>query len=184
MTRPRLNWPELWSTAMSTMTKPRIRSMATRRFEIRGFAAVRSFPSLFAIVAVTRYSGFMSKASGRALVSAIVMAAACAPPKAPEPVAAPVASTLPAPASASGASVSPAPSSSAAASDAARLAADELHRAAIVVDTHNDVTQRLALEDADLSRPFPDAQTDIPRMQAGMIPHGVFLLGLQPVIVD
>lgn len=63
--------------------------------------------------------------------------------------------------------MSPTPSSSAAASEVARLAADELHRAAIVVDTHNDVTQRLALEDADLSRPFPDAQTDIPRMQAG-----------------
>jgi membrane dipeptidase len=46
-------------------------------------------------------------------------------------------------------------------------AADELHRSAIVVDTHNDVTQRLALEDADISRSFPDAQTDIPRMQAG-----------------
>jgi membrane dipeptidase len=46
-------------------------------------------------------------------------------------------------------------------------AADALHRAAIVIDTHNDVTQRLVLEDADLSRPFPDAQTDIPRMQAG-----------------
>jgi membrane dipeptidase len=49
----------------------------------------------------------------------------------------------------------------------ARFAGDELHRSAIVVDTHNDVTQRLTLEDADLSRPFPDAQTDIPRMQAG-----------------
>jgi membrane dipeptidase len=36
-----------------------------------------------------------------------------------------------------------------------------------VVDTHNDVTQRLALEDADLANPLPDAQTDIPRMQAG-----------------
>ena len=47
------------------------------------------------------------------------------------------------------------------------LATDALHRSAIVIDTHNDVTQRLVLEDADLSRPFSDAQTDIPRMQAG-----------------
>jgi membrane dipeptidase len=61
----------------------------------------------------------------------------------------------------------PRPAPLASASEAARLAADELHRSAIVVDTHNDVTQRLTLEDADLSHPFPDAQTDIPRMQAG-----------------
>jgi membrane dipeptidase len=62
---------------------------------------------------------------------------------------------------------SQAPAPVPAAPEAARLAADELHRSGIVVDTHNDVTQRLTLEDADLSRPFPDAQTDIPRMQAG-----------------
>jgi membrane dipeptidase len=78
-------------------------------------------------------------------ILAVVVGAACAAPRS---------------------TVSRAPASPA--SPAPTLAAvDELHRSAIVVDTHNDVTQRLALEDADISRPFPDAQTDIPRMQAG-----------------
>jgi membrane dipeptidase len=111
----------------------------------------------------------MVKATRRAWISAIVLATACAPAKSPEPVAAaPAASTAPtpppaAPASAA-ASAAPAPPASAATT---ALAADELHRSAIVIDTHNDVTQRLVLEDADLTRPFPGAQTDIPRMQAG-----------------
>jgi membrane dipeptidase len=35
------------------------------------------------------------------------------------------------------------------------------------VDTHNDVTQRLILEKADLGQRLPDGMTDIPRMREG-----------------
>src|SRR5262249_14740744 len=103
----------------------------------------------------------MAKASGRLWISAIGFMAACAPAQPPTPIIAPPpASAAPAP---------PIPSASLApdAGPGAPLTPDELHRSAIVVDTHNDVTQRLVLENAALSRPFPDAQTDIPRMQAG-----------------
>ena len=41
-----------------------------------------------------------------------------------------------------------------------------LHADAIVVDTHDDVTQHL-LVNADLGAPIADAQTDIPRMREG-----------------
>ncbi len=46
-------------------------------------------------------------------------------------------------------------------------AAMALHRAAIVIDTHNDVTQRLVVEGIDLSKRLPDGQTDLPRMREG-----------------
>ena len=42
-----------------------------------------------------------------------------------------------------------------------------IHASAIVIDTHDDVTQRLVIDAADIGKPLPDAQTDIPRMQAG-----------------
>ncbi len=134
----------------------------------------------------------MLKPASRIWISAIAMATAtaCGAARAPEPMtAAPAGSPVPvapaapttttgagvpatnaatAAAAATAASSAPAqPTSAAASASAALLAADELHRSAIVVDTHNDVTQRLVLEDADLSRPFPDAQTDIPRMREG-----------------
>jgi membrane dipeptidase len=105
---------------------------------------------------------------GSAMAIAVAAATACTAPKSAEVWGvhgvAPVASTAPMLAAPSAA---PVPSSAVDPAEAALLAADELHRAAIVIDTHNDVTQRLALEDADLSRSFPDAQTDIPRMQTG-----------------
>jgi membrane dipeptidase len=135
----------------------------------------------------------MLKPTGRVWISAIAMATttACGATRTSEPMTgAPTGSPVPAVASvpatptttAAGAgpatSAAPAALTSAAAPAAltsaaapsaggALLAADELHRSAIVVDTHNDVTQRLVLEDADLSHPFPDAQTDIPRMREG-----------------
>jgi len=46
-------------------------------------------------------------------------------------------------------------------------AADSLHRSAIVVDTHNDVTQRLIVEGVNLGDRLPDGHTDIPRMREG-----------------
>ncbi len=49
----------------------------------------------------------------------------------------------------------------------ARDDADSLHRSAIVVDTHDDVTQRLVVEGVNLAARLPDGQTDIPRMREG-----------------
>jgi hypothetical protein len=45
--------------------------------------------------------------------------------------------------------------------------ADAIHRDAIVIDTHNDVTQRLVLEGVDLTQRLPDGHTDVPRMREG-----------------
>lgn len=45
--------------------------------------------------------------------------------------------------------------------------AGALHRAALVIDTHNDVTQRLVIEGVDLGKRLPDGQTDLPRMREG-----------------
>jgi membrane dipeptidase len=45
--------------------------------------------------------------------------------------------------------------------------AEMLHRQAIVIDTHNDVTQRLVVEGANLGNRLPDGQTDLPRMREG-----------------
>ncbi len=104
----------------------------------------------------------MLKATGRLWISAIALATACAPTQAPAPpISSPSAPAAPAP------PVASAEAPPDAGPPAPILTPDELHRSAIVVDTHNDVTQRLVLENADLSHPFPDAQTDIPRMQAG-----------------
>ena len=61
----------------------------------------------------------------------------------------------------------PPPAPSASAAVFSKDAALALHRAAIVIDTHNDVTQRLLVQDADLSQRLPDGQTDLPRMREG-----------------
>ena len=44
---------------------------------------------------------------------------------------------------------------------------EALHRSAIVVDTHNDVTMRLVAEGVNLASRLPDGHTDIPRMREG-----------------
>jgi membrane dipeptidase len=45
--------------------------------------------------------------------------------------------------------------------------AESLHRSAIVIDTHDDVTQRLVVEGVNLANRLPDGQTDLPRMREG-----------------
>jgi membrane dipeptidase len=45
--------------------------------------------------------------------------------------------------------------------------ADAIHRSAIVIDTHDDVTQRLMVEGVNLADRLPDGQTDLPRMREG-----------------
>ena len=57
---------------------------------------------------------------------------------------------------------SPAPSGA-----AAQDATEAFHESAIVVDTHDDVTQRMVTEGANLALRLPDGQTDIPRMREG-----------------
>lgn len=42
-----------------------------------------------------------------------------------------------------------------------------LHQAAIVVDTHDDVTQRLVMEGLNLDQRLTDGHTDLPRMREG-----------------
>jgi hypothetical protein len=45
--------------------------------------------------------------------------------------------------------------------------AKALHAAAIVLDTHDDTTQRLIYENFDLSKRHPDGHIDIARMREG-----------------
>jgi membrane dipeptidase len=87
---------------------------------------------------------------------------ACARAPAADPARAPATSPAAPPATVSAAV--PSATTSAGPSQEAALA---LHRAAIVVDTHNDVTQRLMVQDVDLSQRLPDGQTDLPRMRDG-----------------
>ncbi|HEX4447130.1 MAG TPA: dipeptidase [Polyangiaceae bacterium] len=103
-----------------------------------------------------------------AWLPAIALATACAPTRTPEPAqATPAASATTTAVSSAFAAAGTAPAAATSTAAPTPPSPDDLHRAAIVVDTHNDVTQRLVMEDADLGHPFPDAQTDIPRMQAG-----------------
>lgn len=62
---------------------------------------------------------------------------------------------------------SPTPAESRAGAPAAVETPEALHRNAIVIDTHDDVTQRLVLEGANLGLRLPDGHTDIPRMRQG-----------------
>src|SRR5258708_8255029 len=45
--------------------------------------------------------------------------------------------------------------------------AKKLHFSSIVLDTHDDTTQRFFSKDYDLGKRNPDASVDIPRMQEG-----------------
>jgi membrane dipeptidase len=53
------------------------------------------------------------------------------------------------------------------ATTAAALDPHTLHMASIVIDTHNDVTERLTDEHVDLGNRLPDGHTDLPRMREG-----------------
>ncbi len=98
------------------------------------------------------------------LVPALALSlAACT--RAPETDAA-RAPTAPAPAP-SASIASPTPSAAAASVPPSHEAALALHRSAIVIDTHNDVTQRLVVQGVDLATRLPDGQTDLPRMREG-----------------
>src|SRR5262249_9904495 len=53
---------------------------------------------------------------------------------------------------------------------------------AIVVDTHDDVTQYLVVDAADLAQPFPEAQTDIPRLRTGGVDAEFLSVWVPPMI--
>src|SRR5205814_7113245 len=50
---------------------------------------------------------------------------------------------------------------------ATAVSALELHRRAIVIDTHSDCTQRVAYDGIDFARAQPDMHVDLPKMRAG-----------------
>ena len=56
----------------------------------------------------------------------------------------------------------------------------ELHRHAIVIDTHSDCTQRLTYDGVDLARPQPDMQVDLPKMRAGGLDAEFFSIFVGP----
>src|SRR5207248_11223108 len=52
---------------------------------------------------------------------------------------------------------------------ATAVSALELHRRAIVIDTHSDCTQRVAYDGIDFARAQPDMHVDLPKMRAGRL---------------
>src|SRR5437773_2533000 len=60
--------------------------------------------------------------------------------------------------------------------------AETLHRSAIVIDTHDDVTQRLVVDHADIGQAFAGAQTDIPRMREGGVDAEFLSVWVPPMI--
>jgi membrane dipeptidase len=50
------------------------------------------------------------------------------------------------------------------------------------VDTHDDVTQRLVIDGADIGQAFPDAQTDVPRMREGGLDAEFLSVWVPPMI--
>ncbi len=56
----------------------------------------------------------------------------------------------------------------------------ELHRRAIVVDTHSDCTQRITYDGVDFSRSQPDMHVDLPKMRAGGLDAEFFSIFVAP----
>ena len=63
---------------------------------------------------------------------------------------------------------------------AAAVSDGELHRQAIVVDTHSDCTQRMVYGGVDLARPQPDMQVDLPKLKAGGVDAQFFSIFVGP----
>lgn len=85
----------------------------------------------------------------------------------PRKLSALVALALAAPVAVCGCSCPPVRPSEAPHAAAALDPVEALHRSAIVIDTHNDVTMRLVAEGVSLAGRLPDGHTDIPRMREG-----------------
>src|SRR5215467_9767976 len=69
---------------------------------------------------------------------------------------------------------------SAAEPSAAEPSDAELHRSAIVVDTHADTTQLITYAGLDIARPQPDVQLDLPRAAAGGLDAEFFSIFVLP----
>jgi membrane dipeptidase len=120
---------------------------------------------------------------GPVLGSVVALLAACgaaSPPAlapTPAPAPAPASALTPAPAPA----LTPAPAS-------APLSLEEraarLHRDAIVVDTHNDITSTILDDDFDLARPNGRTATDLPKMRAGGITAEFFAIYVDPQFAE
>ena len=143
------------------MTIPRIQSSATRRSPpiLAGASGFSLAPS--ALLAISAKGIAVSRLRAIRVV-ALLLPVACNRPhdNQPLPAASPVPVLLvpaPPPAVPTAENLKQAPENVALA----------LHRAAVVIDTHNDVTQRLVVEGVDLGTRLPDGQTDLPRMREG-----------------
>lgn len=99
----------------------------------------------------------------------LIAVACCAPPPAPVAPAPPIVAATPS--SSSSAAVSPPPSAPAPDPVPATLEerAARLHREAIVVDTHDDITSSILEDGFDLGHPTGRTATDLPKMRAGGI---------------
>jgi membrane dipeptidase len=56
----------------------------------------------------------------------------------------------------------------------------ELHRRAIVIDTHSDCTQRITYDGIDFARSQPDMHVDLPKMRAGGLDAEFFSIFVGP----
>ena len=56
----------------------------------------------------------------------------------------------------------------------------DVHRHAIVVDTHSDCTQRITYDGVDFAKPQPDMQLDLPKMRAGGLDAQFFSIFVGP----
>jgi membrane dipeptidase len=56
----------------------------------------------------------------------------------------------------------------------------DLHRRAIVIDTHSDCTQRITYDGVDLAAPQQDMQVDLPKMRAGGLDAEFFSIFVGP----
>src|SRR5881296_3772430 len=56
----------------------------------------------------------------------------------------------------------------------------ELHRRAIVIDTHSDCTQRIAYDGIDFAQAQPDMHVDLPKMRAGGLDAEFFSIFVGP----
>src|SRR5438128_3819518 len=63
---------------------------------------------------------------------------------------------------------------------ATAVSALELHRRAIVIDTHSDCTQRIAYDGIDFARVQPDMHVDLPKMRAGCLDAQFFSIFVGP----
>ncbi len=105
------------------------------------------------------------------LACVAMLAAACGKSGAPQP--SPVASAQPATVEAGAAVPSSAPVT-------LEERAARLHREAIVVDTHDDVTSAILEDGFDLGKPDGKTATDLPRMRAGGIGAEFFSIYVDP----